>query len=98
MPSSEPPKTTPPAIVQPSTTPPPTPDEAPPPAAADTSDLKQRLDKIETTLEELRVEVDSAAPKSTMTEVQGRIDTLEHQAAEAVGLAAAALASLGLLQ
>jgi len=71
------PKTTIPEIARPDATPP-----APSPAAADTGDLAQRLDKLESALEELRVEAASAAPKGTLTALQGRVEALEHQAAD----------------
>ena len=79
-PPDDAPKSMAPEIVRPGLAPPPpAPDQAP---AADTSDLAQRLDKLESALEELRVEAASAAPKGTLTDLQGRIEALEHQAAE----------------
>jgi len=63
-------------------TPAPEPPPAPSAAAADTSDLAQRLDKLDSAVDELRVEADSAAPKGTLTALQGRVEALEHQAAD----------------
>ena len=80
--NDEAPKATITEIVRPGATPPPPAPDQTSASTADTSDLAQRLDKLESALEELRVEAASAAPKGTLTELQGRVEALEHQAAD----------------
>jgi len=77
-PADSPPQATIKEIVQPGTAPP----DAP---ATDTSDLAQRLDRLESAIQEIRVEAASAAPKGTLTELQGRVEALERQAGELAG-------------
>jgi uroporphyrinogen-III synthase len=57
----------------------PAPNPPPPPSESETTAPDQRLDKIEATLDEIRVDAASAAPKGDVTQLQGRMDALERQ-------------------